>query len=303
MQEPVLIMGSGAMACLFAAYLAASEHPVTLISEWEEGITALNRFGVRLIREGDLTSAFRVQALIQPDSRLHSTVLVLVKSWQTRQTAQLLSTCLTSDANILTLQNGLGNLEVLSAGLVSRRVFCGSTTIGATLVAPGIVKEGGTGDIHLPDHPVGRHFAALLSSSGFSVKIQPDIQSIIWGKLVVNAAINPLTALLDVPNGFLLENKHALQLVHSLVNESCQVANAGKITLPYSNSQKYVDQVIQKTAQNFSSMRQDLKRGAPTEIDAINNQIVLYSKKWGVEAPLNQMMVHLVKARLGYGQS
>jgi len=292
-------MGSGAMACLFAAYLAASQHQVTLISEWEEGVAALNRFGVRLIREGKDAAAFQVQALTQPDNHRHTTALVLVKSYQTQQAAEMLSACLDPHAIILTLQNGLGNLEVLSAMLGAQPIICGSTTIGATLVAPGVVREGGAGEIHLPDHPIGHQFAALFSGSGLPIHIQPDIQSIIWGKLIVNSAVNPLTALFDVPNGFLLENEHALRLVHSLVDESCQVASAGKINLPYPNPLEYVEQVIQKTAQNYSSMRQDLKRGAPTEIDAINGQLVLHGKKWGMETPLNQMMVHLIKARLG----
>lgn len=291
-------MGSGAMACLFATYLAASQHPVTLMSEWEEGVAALNQFGVRRIREGKDAAVFQVQAFTQPDNRRHTTALVLVKSWQTRQAAKMLSECLDPHAITLTLQNGLGNLEVLSAVLGSRQIICGSTTIGATLVAPGVVREGGVGEIYLPDHPIGHQFAALFSGSGLPIHIQADIQSIIWGKLVVNSAINPLTALLDVPNGFLLENKHALRLVHSLIGESYQVANAGKISLPYSNPLDYVEQVIQKTAQNSSSMRQDLKRGAPTEINAINGQLVLHGKKWGVETPLNQMMVHLIKTRL-----
>ncbi|MCC6146189.1 MAG: 2-dehydropantoate 2-reductase [Anaerolineaceae bacterium] len=303
MQDPILIAGSGAMACLFAAHLAASGYAVTLLGGWEEGVATLNRHGVRLVREGETIVSFSVQAISKPPAcPAHRLALVLVKSWQTRQAGEKLSACLLPNASILTLQNGLGNLETLSEVLGDREILCGATTLGATLIAPGMVKACGTGEVILPDLPSSTKFAGILAGSSIPVRLQKDLSGILWGKLLINSAINPLTALLDVPNGFLIENEHALRLVHSIVDEGCLVARSGDIHLPFKNPIEYVEQIILSTAQNSSSMRQDLKRGTLTEIDAINGKIIASGLKWGVKTPFNSMIYHLIKARLSAKQ-
>lgn len=292
-------MGSGAMACYFAAQLSASGHPVTLLSEWKEGVSIIQKNGVRLIDERGKLHAYPVQAFTEPARcKKHALALVLVKSWQTAEAAEMLVHCLEPQGVALTLQNGLGNLEVLAKILGTERAVCGSTTIGATLLEPGLAKAGGAGKIDLPDQDNSRRFVDIFNSIQIPVNIQANFRSIVWGKLIVNASINPLTALLDVPNGALLENQSAHQAACLLALESSQVAAAGKIELPYPDPIEYVDTVIRKTATNSSSMRQDMRRGAPTEINAITGSLISYGNKWGVNTPHNQMVFHLVKARL-----
>jgi 2-dehydropantoate 2-reductase len=140
---------------------------------------------------------------------------------------------------------------------------------------------------------------AALTSARFNVQIVDDAQSLIWGKLVVNAAINPLTALLRVPNGELLERSSAREMMRTLASEVAQVAEAESIRLPFPDPIAAVEEVARKTAANHSSMLQDVLRGAPTEIDAICGAVVRVAQKHNIDAFANRTCWTLVKALTG----
>ena len=140
----VLIMGTGAMACLFAARLSAADVPVFMYGTWPEGRHALQTAGVRLVSETGEEHAYPVQVISQPvDCPGSRYALVLVKSWQTQRAARQLADCLAPNGMALTLQNGVGNREALSKALGAKRTSLGVTTIGATLLGPGRVREAG----------------------------------------------------------------------------------------------------------------------------------------------------------------
>jgi 2-dehydropantoate 2-reductase len=135
-----------------------------------------------------------------------------------------------------------------------------------------------------------------LKSAKFNVNIVEDAQSLMWGKLVINAAINPLTALLRVPNGKLLDSPSARAMMGALASETAQVAEAEKIQLPFSDPSAAAEEVARKTAANHSSMLQDVLRGAPTEIDAICGAVVQAAQEHNIAAPANWACWKLVKA-------
>jgi 2-dehydropantoate 2-reductase len=222
--------------------------------------------------------------------------LVLVKAWQTERAARQLADCLAGDGLALTLQNGLGNYEALLRRLGSARVALGSTTTGATLLGPGLARAGGEGTISIERHPALGLMEEALKSAKFEVQIVEDAQSLIWGKLVVNAAINPLTALLRVPNGELLENPAARELMSALAYEAAQVAEAENVHLPFADPLMAAEEVARKTAANHSSMLQDVLRGAPTEIEAICGAITRRGEQHGVATPVNYVFRLLVQA-------
>ncbi len=200
------------MACLFGARLAPHVD-VTLLGTWPDGLAAIRRFGIRL-EAGGLETRHPVGVTSNPlEVQGARFVLVLVKSWQTRRTATMLSNCLATDGVALTLQNGLGNREILESQLGVERATLGVTTMGATLVAPGLVRVGGSGPTYLGRHPSLDPYVGLLRHAGFEVEIEQELDSLLWGKLVVNTAINPLTALLRVPNGALLESEPTRDLM------------------------------------------------------------------------------------------
>jgi 2-dehydropantoate 2-reductase len=265
-------------------------------------LDALRTNGARLIDADGNEHRFAIHATNDPDEcRGFQHALILVKSWQTERVATQLKECLGDGPRGLavTLQNGLGNRETLSQSLGLSRVALGTTTTGATLLGPGLVKAGGEGTISIERHPALGPIEAALKSAKFTVNIVEDAKSLIWGKLVVNAAINPLTALLRVPNGKLLERLAAREMMKALASETAQVAKAENVDLPFPDPVSEAEEVALKTASNHSSMLQDVLRGAPTEIDAICGAVVKIAQKHNIDTPANWACWLLIKALEG----
>lgn len=284
------------MACLLGAHLAPHAR-VILLGTWPEGVEVVARRGIVLESErGEETIPARATTDPRQAGRA-DVVLVLVKSWQTERAARQAAEVLAPESLALTLQNGLGNLEKLQAALGPDRALPGVTTLGATLLGPGRVREGGRGPIHLPDDPRLDRFADTLRQAGFNTLRHPtsDLQPLIWGKVVVNCGINPLTALLRVPNGELLARADARLLMERAACEAAEVARAKGIRLPYADPAAQVRKVARATAANRSSMLQDVLRGAPTEVDAINGAAVEEGQRLDVPAPINDVLWRLVR--------
>ena len=293
----ILIVGTGALATLFAARLTQAGYRVTLLGTWKEGIDALRKNGARLVDTNGNEQQFEVSATDDPRECLGAQyALVLVKAWQTERAAGQLKECLIDDGLAVTLQNGLGNYETLTRSLGLNRVALGSSTTGATLLGPGQVKAGGEGVISVERNPSLGPIEAALRSAKFNVQIVDDAQSLIWEKLVINAAINPLTALLQITNGELLNRPAAREMMAELACEAAQVANAENIGLPFSDPIEAAEDVARKTAANHSSMLQDVLRHAPTEIDAICGAVVKTAQKHGINAPANWACWKLIQA-------
>ncbi len=220
----LLIVGTGAMACLFAARLAAAGLDVCMLGSWPEGLATLRQRGVTVVDPAGDEHTYPVCVTDDPCAFPQVRfVLVLVKSWQTERAIQQLAECLSPEGVVLTLQNGMGNREKLSKALGSRRVALGVATLGANLLGPGRVRPAGEGVISLSAHPRLAPLAGMLRSAGFIVENAPDPDSLLWGKLVINAAINPLTALLGVRNGALLERPTARALLAAVVEDQVTV--------------------------------------------------------------------------------
>jgi 2-dehydropantoate 2-reductase len=194
------------------------------------------------------------------------------------------------------LQNGLGNREILANKLGTGRVVLGTTTSGATLLGPGLVKPGGEGLLSIEAHSGFDPLGAALILAGFKLEIVKDVRSLVWSKLVINSAINPLTALLRVPNGELLARPSARALMNALAKETTAVALSERVKLAFSDPVAMVEGVARNTALNHSSMFQDVQRSAPTEIDSICGAITRIGKRNNVPTPNNEVCWQLVQA-------
>ncbi|MCC7357975.1 MAG: ketopantoate reductase family protein [Anaerolineales bacterium] len=282
----VTIFGTGAMACLVGAAVAPVAS-VTLVGTWPKGLAALRTHGIRV--EGRPAGPVRVAALGEaaPPARL---ALVLVKTWQTATVAAALPGYLAPDGLALTLQNGLGNVELLGP-----RACLGVTTLGATLLGPGQVRPGGEGVTRMA---APAWVAELLNAAGLEAAAvaAAQVDGLLWGKLAVNCGINALTALLRVPNGALLDRPDAVALLNAAAEECAAVAAAQGIALPYADAAGAARAVAQRTAANRSSMFQDILRGAPTEIEAINGAVARTAERLGQPAPVNTVLARLVRA-------
>ena len=285
----ITLLGTGALACLLGARLAPRA-TVTLVGTWLEGLAALEHRGIWLEEAGDVSTVRVGAAPLDCPPEPADLVLVVVKAWQTASVAAHLPRLLRPAGVAVTLQNGLGNREALGP-----RTCQGVTTLGATLLGPGHVRLGGNG----PTHIAGPGWIAeALAQAGLEAHaVEPSqMDSLVWGKLAVNCGINALTALWRVPNGELLTHPEAASKMEQAALECAAVALAKGIPLPYADPAARVREVAQRTAANHSSMLQDVLRGAPTEIEAINGVVAREGRRLGVPTPVNEELYLAIRA-------
>jgi 2-dehydropantoate 2-reductase len=167
------------------------------------------------------------------------------------------------------------------------------------VLAPGRLRHAGEGPTHLALAPGLEKqlqlVAALFNTAGLKTSLVDNANSLVWGKLAINAGINPLTALLEVPNGALVEEESLRQIMSAAAREVAQVAAAQDIRLPFADAARRAAEVSRATASNRSSMLQDISRVAPTEIDAIAGEVVRFGRQLGVPTPVNEFLLQLVK--------
>jgi 2-dehydropantoate 2-reductase len=258
-------------------------------------LEALRAHGIRL-QDGS-EERIKVGVSEDPADCINTSIaIVLVKSWQTERAASQLAECLAPTGIALSLQNGLGNLEILQQFLGEERAALGVTTTGATLIGPGHVRAGGSGPTHLGRHPRLNPLAELLRKADFDIEFTDNLQALQWGKLAINAGINPLTAILRVPNGTLCELPHTRSLMQAAARETATVAASMGVRLPNEDVETAVVEVALRTAKNHSSMLQDILRRAPTEIDAICGAVARHAEAEGIPAPINWTLWNLVRA-------
>lgn len=300
MSERVLVLGTGALACLLGARLARAGAEVTLAGSWAEALEAIAARGI-LVHEGAQSWTARVAA-VPLDAALapFRLALVLVKSHRTGRAAAALGALLEDGGLALSLQNGLGNHERLERALGSGAVAAGAAFLGATVLGPAeltsiggrIVLDSGHGDARV------RGLAAQLEAAGLEVELTDAFLPVFWAKLAANCAINAPTALHGVANGALLESAELRSTLERAAREVAAVAQARGVRLERDAAETAVE-VALATATNRSSMLQDLARGARTEVDALNGAISAEGLRLGVPTPVNEALFRAVRAREG----
>ncbi len=288
--SPVTILGTGALAMRFGAALARSGRRVTLVGTWPDGLAAIQAGGIAVDAGSTVwtvpASASRLGDGLAPAPL----VLVLVKAHQTRAVAPHAAALATPDGLILTLQNGLGNRETLADAAGPERVSAGVTSEGASVLGPGYVRIAGAGVTTVgtagDTARAARRAAMWLREAGLTVETSDDIDALLWRKLAVNAAINPLTALHMVPNGALLEDPKLTTRMAAAAREVGRVAEAAGVVLG-ADPVSLAREVASMTADNRSSMLQDVTRGGLTEIDAICGAVVRIGRRLGIDTPVN----------------
>lgn len=297
----VVVVGSGAMGSLFAARLTAVTN-VTMLGHWPAQLAAIRQHGLTVQEMDGTQRTIALAVTSQPNAAAPADLaLVLVKSRQTARAAADCAALLKPEGTAVTLQNGLGNADTLAETLGADRVIQATTAQGATITAPGSVHHAGHGPTYLGHTPATeiatRQVATLLSRAGIPAEQTADVAGLVWGKLAVNAAINPLTALLALPNGALLKDAWTRAVMDAAAAEVTAVAYALGVTLPFADAAAQAAAVARATAANRSSMLQDLSRGAPTEIDAICGAIIAHGQRQNVPTPVNGRLYTLIRQR------
>lgn len=292
----VVVLGTGAMACLFGARLSRIGCRVTLLGTWTAALERLAREGIDVeepeTRWRATPAARAIGEVVEPADL----VLVLVKSPATAAVAPHAARARAPHGRVLTLQNGLGNAETLATAAGAANVDVGVTTAGAALLGPGHVRVSSLGRTWLASSPAAPGLAALLASAGFPTEVAGDLGVVLWRKLAANCAINALSALRGARNGALLDTPPDRSLLEAAAREVGAVAAALGIGLG-SDAAEIAVAVAHETAGNRSSMLQDLERGATTEVDAINGAVVREGRRLGIPTPVNEALWRQVTAR------
>jgi 2-dehydropantoate 2-reductase len=299
----IAVIGPGAMGLFFAAGLQQAGHTVWVLDHRPERAARLRRHGLHLETlagaEQHHTLNFTHNAAAVGPCEL---VLMQVKAHQTQDASSHLPALLQPGSIVLTLQNGIGNLESLAAVVGPHRLLAGVTMLGVTKIDVSRIRHAGQGPILLGIPPRSQvtpvELAAVVQvfrQAGLDCQAVPDILAVLWNKLLINAGINPVTALARLPNGRLPAVPAAWQVVTAAVQEAFAVAQALKISLPPDPVSRVL-QVCQATAANRSSMLQDVLARRPTEIAAINGQIVAQGRQLKIPTPVNALLTNLVQA-------
>ena len=289
------------MGSLFGGSLAASGHEVWLVDVWKEHVEAINKNGLLIEEVGGRERIIKnVKATTDPrEVGTADLVLVFVKSAFTEEATRGALPLFGGNTTAITLQNGLGNVEKIASVVGEERVTAGVTSHGSTMLGPGKIRHAGVGETLVGELDGRiteriRRIADALNTAGIETKVTDNIQGAIWGKLIVNVGINPLTALTGLLNGQLLDFKETEELLEMVVGEAAEVAKRKGIRLTYDGPISHVKEVCRLTAANKSSMLQDVMNKRRTEIDVINGAIVKEGERIGVPTPANKVVTNLI---------
>lgn len=286
MIRPVYVLGAGALGSLLGALLSRCTS-VELLAREAHADAIQRQGGLRL----SVTAPGLYPLKVSP--RLHrpppdALVLVTVKAFDLEAMLSALAPRLDSSHLVVVLQNGLG-IRDLATRTLGRPVVRAVTFMAAAFEAPGHVAFNARGKTYLPGCG---EVLELWRSSGMPAEAVDDIGTYVWRKLAINAVINPLSALLRVPNGELLGLP---EVARGLVQEVVQVANQAGQTLDAAETLAKVEASMRQTARNTSSMLQDLRAGRRTEIDWINGAIVRLADEHALAVPRNRQLLELVR--------
>jgi 2-dehydropantoate 2-reductase len=255
--------------------------------------------------EGNVTELVRVdrtRAPVRDDEPPVDAAIVCVKTHGTAWAADVARRILAPEGMAITIQNGLGNHELLVAAVGEERAAVGVIYVGARLDERGELHATGPGRLELGRPRAAgpqRAFEALVAAlalGGMTVTATDDPWPAVWRKIATNAAVNPTTALLGCLNSELLADPAAGRIADGLAREVARVATAAGVRMPEDDAVKWWREMAQLTGPNRSSMLQDVEAKRVTEVDAINGAVFREGQRRGVPAPLNQAMTLLVSA-------
>ena len=302
----VSVLGVGSIGTLFAALLSRTEHEIHLHGRGEH-MAMIAKNGISLIGEEVFSVESQRFELTFDEAGIPShfdgsadIVIIAGKSSSLDNLCNLASKLLKTDGIAFAITNGLGNVERLCHQLGMHRVVYASTTHGANIATPSTVRWAGRGKLHLANTVVSQNeklngFKDSLISSGINCEIVEDGRSLVWNKVLINIAINPLAAMAGVENGELLGAEMFANAVFTMI-EGANVARAEQIDV--GTNQQLEDnlrQVLLSTSENSCSMLEDVKAGATTEISVLNREIVNRGEKLGISTPLNNMLASIIE--------
>lgn len=297
--ERILVIGAGSMGCLFAARIAEAGAQVMLIDVDAVRIAAIARDGIHLVDDaGERTIPLAAGTAAEATGPF-DLVLLFTKGMHSGPAIRSIAHLVASDAYVLTLQNGLGNPEIVAETFPAARILKGIAALPADLHGPTSVSSHGSGHVELgsmtPEGAAAAHAAtALLARAGFDARYSDAIDVAIWEKVAFNAALNALGAVTEQPNAG-IDNVPGRRIVTAMMEEVIATAHASGVPVDRERIAASIDFALTHHRGHQASMLQDRLAGRASEIDSINGAICDRAEAAGIAAPVNRTMADLVR--------
>lgn len=299
----ILIVGAGAMGSLFGGRLKAQQAEVLLYNRNNPHVERINQSGLTIVERDNQETTVPLKVVQEiPETDMYDLVLVLVKAHATKAVLEAMRDSFSPQTLLVTMQNGLGNLEVIAELFPDNPAVAGTMGCGASVESNGRILHRGWGRNYIgrseDDYAQKKlmEFIELLNRSGLETELAEDVQTVIWNKLFVNVAYNSLTALTRLRNGDILNTDEGKDLLRSVVTEAVQVAKSAGVT---ANAEEIVAKCVlmgqEDIGANKSSMLMDVLHKRKTEIDAINGAVAKLGKQHGIETPYNELITGIIK--------
>jgi 2-dehydropantoate 2-reductase len=298
----ICFLGSGALGSAIGGALSEGGADVTLVDEWKDHVDAMNRKGLTL-REGSVDRNVKVRAATSAASvGPVDLVIVLVKSFHTREAMERGRALLGPDTAVMSLQNGLGHEDILAEVVGREHVLAGKTYKGGVMLGPGHVIAGIKGKETIIGELDGRvtervtRIADAFNHAGLTVTVSTNIIGTMWDKLLINVATGALAGITRLPYGGLYSVPEVKACALAAIAEGMAVAKAAGVKVSYTDSEGPWRKASEGLPPEFkTSLLQSLEKGSRTEIDFINGSVVRWGEKHGVPTPVNQALVACVK--------
>ena len=293
------ILGAGAIGCTWAVQLFKSKHNVTLILSSKERLQQLSKNeGITYQSVEGETRTYNIDAELAENHKPIQNLLICTKAYSTINALQSVANRLSSDATVVLLQNGLGPQQEAVALFPELSICAASTTDGAYLSSPFHVVRAGHGETligSISNSILSNNPPCLSPSGDLAISFVSDIEHKLWCKVAINAAINPLTALNNCKNGILVSNHELSEKMKQICREVEMIAAACKQPLFETPLYDMAISIASKTAENYSSMLQDIQKKRPTEIEQITGFLCQQADKFGCYTPENHTLLQQVR--------
>ncbi|MGD9366532.1 MAG: 2-dehydropantoate 2-reductase [Desulfobacteraceae bacterium] len=295
-----VVLGAGAMGCLFGGGLKTAGNDVLLVDVWKDHVERINSHGLAIDREGERQTVQVPACLPEEVGETPDLVLVFTKSFHTEAALTSIAGALAGHTHVMTLQNGVGHVEVIQKFVDPARIIHGVTTYPCDILGPGHIRTQGEGQtkimtVHKQHSEVLAAVKEMFSSAGFNCSLDPDVDAAIWEKLAFNSAMNALTAVLRQPVGAIGDAEEGRALAFQIVDEVVAVARKQKIAVDRKRIGATVEMALAQHRDHKPSMLQDILKGRKTEIDFINGAAIHAARSFGLTLPVNETVYRLVK--------
>jgi len=292
----ITIIGAGAMGTLFAGLLA-SKNRISILEKNYRISEKIAKHGIRIIGKTALTLSPDKFDVITDARGIRSSdiVVISVKSYDTVAVLKSIRRYICKKTFVMTLQNGFGNYENILKYVEKNSVICGTTSHGAVLIDCGVVRHTGCGETVMGYTEGVEKVADNFNGCGIYTRTVKNIDSVMWSKLAINCAINPVGAISEVTNGEIIKYPGLIEVALAAGKEVVTVASKSGINMLFDDVSEKIYEVCKNTSGNINSMLADVIAGRRTEIDFLNGAVVKKAEELGVKVPVNEALRDMIK--------